>query len=259
MKKLIIVLTLLLCVLSAASFFQPETTYADEVSSSPSISLSLGGGEGNPQQTAAAFQSLLLVSIIALAPSILLMMTCFPRFTISLHFLRSALGTQQMPPNQVLVSLAIFLSVFMMRTEISEINENALKPFAAGQITQEQAVEEAMIPLRGFMVKHVSQKDINLFADMANVRYEKSDPDTIPNTVLIPAFMLSELSAGFKIGAIIFIPFIVIDMVVAATLMSMGMMMLPPTMISLPFKIILFVLADGWNLTIGSIFNAFSR
>jgi len=223
------------------------------------LNIDIGGDEGNPGQTASALQILFLLSIIALAPSILLMMTSFPRFLVSLHFLRSALGTQQMPPNQILISLAIFLSIFLMRNQITEINDKALKPYSAGEITQQEAIDNAIKPLREFMLTQVAQGDIDLFANMADTPYSIHDADTIPNTVLIPAFMIGELTKAFTIGVLIFVPFIVIDMVVASTLMAMGMMMLPPAMISLPFKILLFVLVDGWNLTLGRVFESFLR
>ena len=172
-----------------------------------------------------------------------------------LHFLRSAIGTQTSPPNQVLIGLALFLTLFIMSPVFTQINEKAIKPLDAGEITQEEALEIGMEPLREFMFGQTQVKDINLFCEIANVTYE--DKEEITNTVLIPAFIISELRQAFIIGFIIYIPFIVIDMVVSAVLMSMGMMMLPPTTISLPFKILLFILADGWDLVIGNLVKTF--
>lgn len=198
---------------------------------------------------------LLFLTVIALAPSILIMLTSFTRIVIVLHFVRAALGTQTVPPNQVLIGLALFLTLFIMSPVFSEINENALKPLDAGEITQEQAFEAGMEPLREFMFEQTQTKDINLFCDIAGVTYETQED--ITNTVLIPSFILSELRTAFIIGFLIYVPFIIIDMVVASVLMSMGMMMLPPTTISLPFKILLFVLADGWDLVIGNLVKTF--
>lgn len=209
-------------------------------------------GEGNLSGTVRIF---LVLTVIALAPSILIMLTSFTRIIIVLHFVRAAIGTQTVPPNQVLIGLALFLTLFIMNPVFSQINENALKPLDAGEITQEQAFEAGMEPIREFMFKQTQAKDINTFCDIAGVTYETQDD--ISNTVLIPSFILSELRQAFIIGFVIYIPFIVIDMVVASVLMSMGMMMLPPTTISLPFKILLFVLADGWNLVIRELVETF--
>ncbi len=197
----------------------------------------------------------LMMTILSLAPSILIMMTSFTRIVVVLHFVRAALGTQTTPPNQVLVGLALFLTLFIMSPTFSRINEEALKPLDAGEITQEQAVEAAITPMREFMYEHAKRNDVDLLCDLAGVTYEENED--IPTSVLIPSFILSELRASFIMGFFIYIPFIVIDMVVASILMSMGMMMLPPTTISMPFKILLFVLADGWNLVIGNVVKDF--
>jgi len=220
----------------------------------PSVNFNVGLTD-NPQQVSSTVQLLFLVTIISLAPSILIMMTSFTRIIISLYFLRSALGTQQMPPNTVLVGLALFLTLFIMGGIFTDINDNALKPYSAGQITQEQALTAGMAPLRTFMLQQCQNKDIALFSRLAGQTY--ATPDDIPNTVLIPAFMLGELTRGFEFGFIIYLPFIAIDMVVASVLMAMGMMMLPPAMISLPFKILLFVMVDGWSLVMQSIVGSF--
>lgn len=216
------------------------------------LSVNINNGEGNLSGTVRIF---LVLTVIALAPSILIMLTSFTRIIIVLHFVRAAIGTQTVPPNQVLIGLALFLTLFIMSPVFTQINENALKPLDAGEITQEQAFEAGMEPIREFMFKQTQAKDINTFCDIAGVTYETQDD--ISNTVLIPSFILSELRQAFIIGFVIYIPFIVIDMVVASVLMSMGMMMLPPTTISLPFKILLFVLADGWNLVIRELVETF--
>lgn len=198
---------------------------------------------------------LLVLTVIALAPSILIMLTSYTRIIIVLHFLRSALGTQSTPPNQVLIGLALFLTLFIMHPVFTEVNEQAIKPLDAGQITQEEALEAGMEPIREFMFEQTQRKDINMFCEIAGVTYDTKED--IPTQVLIPSFIISELRTAFIIGFLIYIPFIVIDMVVASVLMSMGMMMLPPTTISLPFKILLFILADGWNLVIQNLVKTF--
>lgn len=202
----------------------------------------------------ATVRIVLILTILSLAPAILVMMTSFTRIIVVLHFLRSALGTQTTPPNQVLIGLALFLTLMIMSPVFSEINENAIKPLDAGTITQEEAVDAALGPLREFMYS-ANRKDVDLFCDIAGVTYETNDD--IPTSVLIPSFILSELRRAFIIGFFIYIPFIVIDMVVASILMSMGMMMLPPTTISMPFKILLFILADGWDLVVGNLVKTF--
>ena len=199
---------------------------------------------------------MITLTLIALAPTIVIMMTSFSRILIVLHFVRTALGTQTAPPNQVLVGLSLFLTFFIMNPVITEINENAIKPVEAGEIQQEEFIETALKPLREFMYGQTMKKDVRMFLDIEGIE-SVDDVDDIPTRVLVPSFMISELRTAFIIGFLIYIPFIVIDMVVASTLMSMGMMMLPPTTISMPFKILLFVLADGWNLVIVNLVKTF--
>lgn len=208
----------------------------------------------------ATLQILLVLTVLAIAPSILLMVTSFTRILVILHFTRAALGTQTTPPNQVMVGLALFLTFFIMSPVFMEINDTAIQPFSRGEITQEEAFSQGIEPLREFMFKQVgkNQSDLKLFLNIADIPIEEiQDNSDIPTTVLIPAFIIGELRTSFIIGFLIYLPFIVIDMVVASTLMSMGMMMLPPTVISMPFKILLFILADGWNLIIGSAVKTF--
>ncbi len=210
-------------------------------------------GQGNLSGT---LRILITLTMIALAPMLLIMLTSFTRILIVLHFLRTALGTQTAPPNQVMIGLTLFLTFFIMSPVLTQINDTAVKPFEAGEITQQEFVEIAMEPLREFMYGQTQTKDVRLFLDIAKI--ENVDTiDDIPNRVLVPSFIISELRTAFIIGFLLYIPFIVIDMVVASTLMSMGMMMLPPTTISMPFKILLFVLADGWNLIIGNLVKTF--
>ncbi|MCI5918564.1 MAG: flagellar type III secretion system pore protein FliP [Roseburia sp.] len=198
---------------------------------------------------------ILFLTVISLAPSILIMMTSFTRIIVVLHFVRAALGTQTTPPNQILVGLALFLTFFIMWPTFTQINETAIQPLDAGEITMEQALEIGQKPIREFMYGQTQTKDLELFVDISGETYDSYDD--VPMTTLIPAFIISELRAAFIIGFLIYIPFIVIDMVVASVLMSMGMMMLPPTTISLPFKILLFILADGWDLVIGGVVKTF--
>ncbi|MGP7817492.1 flagellar type III secretion system pore protein FliP [Niallia sp. 01092] len=210
----------------------------------------------SPENVSTSVQLLLLLTVLSLAPSILILMTCFTRIVIVLSFVRTALATQQMPPNQVIIGLSLFLTFFIMAPTFQEVNEKALTPLFNEKITLEQAYDHAAIPFKEFMSKHTRQKDLELFLKYSNAEEPKSVQD-IPLTTLIPAFAISELKTAFQIGFMIFIPFLVIDMVVASILMSMGMMMLPPVMISLPFKILLFVLVDGWYLVVKSLLESF--
>ncbi|MBE6021745.1 MAG: flagellar type III secretion system pore protein FliP [Cellulosilyticum sp.] len=217
--------------------------------------------QATPADTTGSLQMILIITIIALAPSILIMMTSFLRIIITLHFVRSAIGTQTMPPNQILVGIALFLTFFVMSPIVSQIKTNALEPYEQGVISQEVALERGITPLKEFMLRQTRDEDISLFMEISGTEPiidESQIEEQMPLYVLVPAFIISELRAGFIIGFLIYIPFIVIDMVVAATLMSMGMMMLPPATISLPFKILLFVLVDGWSLVIGQLLQTFN-
>ena len=209
-----------------------------------------------PENVATSVKLLLLLTVLAIAPGILILMTCFTRIVIVLSFVRTSLGTQQMPPNQVLIGLALFLTFFIMAPTFQEINDKALQPLFDEQITLEEAYDRASLPIKEFMVKHTRQKDLALFLKHSGAEKPKSVQD-IPMTALVPAFAISEIKTAFQMGFMIFIPFLVIDMVVASVLMSMGMMMLPPVMISLPFKILLFVLVDGWYLIVKSLLDSF--
>ncbi len=208
------------------------------------------------ESLSATLQMLMVLTVITLAPSILIMVTSFTRIIIVLHFVRSALGTQTTPPNQILIGLALFLSFFIMSPVFTQVNANAIQPLSKGEISQEEAFDAGVAPIRQFMIEQTEIKDLRLFMDIAGIS-EVQSVDEIPTTVVIPSFIISELRKAFIIGFLIYIPFIVIDMVVASTLMSMGMMMLPPTMISMPFKILLFIMADGWNLIVGELVKTF--
>lgn len=206
--------------------------------------------------TATSVKLMLLLTVLSLAPSILILMTSFTRIVIVLSFVRTALATQQMPPNQVIVGLALFLTFFIMAPTFQEVNKEALQPLFKDEITLEQAYDKAGEPFKEFMSKHTRQSDLDLFLNYSGEKMPDSVKD-ISLTTLVPAYTLSELKTAFQMGFMIFIPFLVIDMIVASVLMSMGMMMLPPVMISLPFKILLFVLVDGWYLVMKSLLESF--
>ncbi|MCM3572761.1 MULTISPECIES: flagellar type III secretion system pore protein FliP [Mesobacillus] len=210
----------------------------------------------SPESVSTSVKLMLLLTVLSIAPGILILMTSFTRIIIVLSFVRTALATQQMPPNQVLVGLAMFLSFFIMAPTFHEVNEQALTPLFNEEINLEQAYERASIPFKEFMSAHTRQKDLALFLEYSRAETPESVQD-IPLTALVPAFAISEIKTAFQIGFMIFIPFLVIDMVVASVLMSMGMMMLPPVMISLPFKILLFVMVDGWYLVVKSLLQSF--
>lgn len=229
----------------------PEELQELNIANNLTVTYNDGNGELH-----ANLRILITLTLIAIAPILIILLTSFTRIIIVLHFTRNALNTTSAPPNQVIIGLALFLTFFIMQPVITQINEEAIQPFDAGQITQEEALEKAMDPLRNFMYKQTQTKDVEMFLQISGTEWT-GDIDDIPNSVLIPSFIVSELRTAFIIGFLIYIPFIVIDMVVASALMSMGMMMLPPTTISMPFKILLFVLADGWNLIIGNLVRTF--
>lgn len=213
--------------------------------------------ESDPTNVSTSVKLLILLTVLSLAPSILILMTSFARIVIVLSFTRTALATNQMPPNQVIIGLALFLTFFIMAPTFQQVNEQALQPLFDEEIGLEEAYDRASLPFKEFMAKHTRQKDLELFIEYNQAERPESVED-IPLTMLVPAFALSEIKTAFQMGFMIFIPFLVIDMIVASVLMSMGMMMLPPVMISLPFKILLFVLVDGWYLIMKSLLQSFS-
>jgi flagellar biosynthetic protein FliP len=239
-------------------FFCISFSYAEPATLPiPKIGVDVGPAQ-KPQDVATSIQIILLLTVLSIAPSILIMTTSFVRIIIVLSFLRNALGTQQMPPNQVLIGLAMFLTFFIMSPTITQINNEAFQPYMKGQITQSQAFDKAGSPLKTFMLKQIrSEKDILLFVKLAKIDPKTVKKEELPLSIVIPAFMINELKIAFEIGFLIYIPFLIIDMVVSSTLMAMGMMMLPPIMISLPFKILLFIMVDGWNLISQTIVTGF--
>ena len=234
----------------------PLAALAQQAPSVPSLSLSLSSAQAEPQKVAVALEVMALLTVLSLAPAIVLTVTSFTRIIIVFHFLRQAMGTQQMPPNQVLASLAIFMTVVIMMPTGRTINDTALQPYLKEEIGYDVAIERAETPLRAFLFKHTREKDLSVFFSITGLERPKNKEE-VPTMVLIPAYVISELKTGFQIGFLIYIPFLILDMVVASILLSMGMMMLPPVMVSLPFKILLFVMVDGWNLLIGSLVNSF--
>lgn len=224
----------------------------------PGESLTIGIDLGQDGQGAAGnLQLLALLTVLTLAPAILIMMTSFTRIVIVLAFIRSAISIPQLPPNQLLVGLALFLTFFVMAPVWNVINQEALTPYLAGEIDQETAISRALEPVRGFMLRQTREKDLALFVHLAGAERPRT-PRDVPTYILLPAFVISELKTAFQMGVVIFVPFLVIDLVVSSVLMSMGMMMLPPAMISLPFKVLLFVMVDGWHLIVGSLVASFA-
>ncbi len=243
---------LLFVVFLACLFLFPMAANAEPL---PGVNLSIDTAD-SPGAVVDTVKLLVLISLIALAPAFILMVTSFTRIIVVLSLLRGAIGVASTPPNQVLIGLALFLTLFIMAPTYNQINDKAIKPYVADQITQEQAMNEAYKPLRAFMLKQTREKDLSLFYSISNTQRPNS-PDDVPLTILSPAFMISELKTAFQMGFMLYVPFLVVDIVVASTLMSMGMFMLPPVMISLPFKLLLFVMVDGWYLVVKSLVESF--
>lgn len=244
-------IVVLVCMMSISASAEDVSNAVSSVSDTSSAGSDLGFLGTN------TLDIIISLTLIALIPSILIMTTCFTRIVIVLSCLRNAAGLQQTPPNQVLIGIALFLSLFIMQPVINEINETAYQPYKNGEITQTEALEKAVVPLRNFMLRNTKEKDLNFFLSINNSE-RPENLDDIPTLVVIPAFITSELKRAFLIGFLIYLPFLIIDMVVSSTLMSMGMVMLPPTMISLPFKLMLFVLVDGWQLVFESLVAGFN-
>lgn len=254
MKKKYAVLTLL--VMAFILFLGYNVQASPATLPLPKVNISVDGAN-TPKEYVDNIKLLIILTILTLLPSIIIMTTSFIRIIIVFSFLRSALGTQQSPPNQVIIGLAIFLTIFIMAPTFNTINTNAIKPYLENKLTQEQALEEGSKPLREFMLKQTRQNDLKLFIDVAKVEGEITK-ENVPLYVVIPAFVISEIKTAFTIGFLLFIPFLIIDLVVASVLLSMGMMMLPPVMVSLPFKLLLFVMVDGWHLLVKSLIMSFS-
>lgn len=243
----------LLALTAPAAMGQDAGTVTAE---SPVLTLELKGGGEGVQGMDSALKIVLLMTVLSLAPALLILLTSFTRIVIVLGFLRQALGANQAPNNQVIIGLALFLTIVVMSPVLHEMNDDALQPFLAEQIDQGEAFTRVQVPLKQFMLSQVREKDVALFLDLTDT-VTPDTPEELPMLVVIPAFVLSELKTAFQMGFVLFIPFLIIDMVVASVLMSMGMMMLPPVLISLPFKILLFVLVDGWFLIVKSLVQAF--
>lgn len=251
--KILLLLSTLIILLFAISntvFAAPDSITV------PKVNLTVDGSS-TPKDYVNDIKLLIMLTILTLLPSILIMMTSFTRIIVTFSFLKSAMGAQQSIPNQILVGLAIFLTIFIMAPTYNKINENAIKPYLDNKITQQQAIDEGSKPIREFMLKQTRQKDLKLFVDVANIQGEITK-DNVPLYVVIPAFAISELKTAFQIGFLLYLPFLVIDIVVSSVLMSMGMFMLPPVMVSLPFKLLLFVMVDGWHLLIKALITSFS-
>ncbi|MDL2279378.1 flagellar type III secretion system pore protein FliP [Desulfovibrio sp. OttesenSCG-928-G11] len=222
----------------------------------PNLQLTLSGGESEPKGVALALEILLLFTVLSMAPAIMLTVTSFTRIIVVFHFVRQALGVQQLPPNQVLASLAIFMTVAIMLPVGKAINDTALQPYLDERLSFSEALENAEKPLREFMYKHTREKDLSIFYTITQME-RPATKDEVPTISLAAAFVISELKTGFTIGFMIYIPFLILDMVVSSVLLAMGMMMLPPMMVSMPFKLLLFVMVDGWTLLVGSLVNSF--
>ncbi|MBQ4133047.1 MAG: flagellar type III secretion system pore protein FliP [Desulfovibrionaceae bacterium] len=242
-----------------AAFVLPGVALAQEVSDFqvPQIVMALSGGEEEPTKVALGLEILFLLTVLSLAPAIMLTVTSFTRIIIVFHFVRQAIGIQQLPPTQILASLAIFMTIVIMMPVGKDINEQAIQPYMQEQISFTEALHRAQHPLREFMFKHTREKDLSIFYSIAKMEQPRTKDD-VPTTMLAAAFVISELKTGFIIGFMIYIPFLVLDMVISSILLAMGMMMLPPMMVSMPFKLLLFVMVDGWNLLVGSLVNSFT-
>lgn len=235
----------------------PTTALAAENIAMPSLQLSLSGGQPSPEKVSLTLEILFLLTVLSLAPAIMLTVTSFTRIIIVFHFLRQAMGVQQIPPTQILASLAIFMTVVIMFPVGRQINDQALQPYLDERIGFDLALERAQEPLREFMFRHTREKDLSVFYSIARMEPPRTKDD-VPTLMLAAAYVISELKTGFTIGFLIYIPFLILDMVISSILLAMGMMMLPPMMVSMPFKLLLFVMVDGWNLLVGSLVNSFN-
>ncbi len=240
----------------AALLWHPGAALAAQDGAVPNLQLTLSGGQTEPEKVSTALEIMFLLTILSLAPAIVLTVTSFTRIIIVFHFIRQAIGIQTLPPNQVLASLAIFMTVAIMMPVGKQINTEALQPYLEERIGLSEAVKKAEQPLRVFMFKHTREKDLSIFYTITQME-RPNNKEEVPTTTLAAAYIISELKTGFTIGFLLFVPFLVLDMVVASILLAMGMMMLPPMMVSLPFKLLLFVMVDGWTLLVGSLVNSF--
>jgi len=255
-KKSFIPMIAIVFLTAAATLLLPVSPLYCAPLALPNVSLNIGGSADQPGQMSGLLQLMIFLTLLTLAPAILLMVTSFTRIVVVLSLVRNALGTQQMPPNQIIIGLALFLTFFVMAPVWNRINTEALQPYQEEQISGEQAFAAATAPLKDFMLKQTREKDLALFIKMSREKRPEKPAD-ITLSVLVPAFIISELKTAFQIGFMIYLPFMIIDMVISSILLSMGMMMLPPIIMSLPFKLLLFVLVDGWYLIVGSLVQSF--
>ena len=258
--RCVAILMLLALGAGLAAFILPDTALAQQMESDfqmPQIAMSLSGGDEETTKVSVGLEILFLLTVLSLAPAIMLTVTSFTRIIIVFHFVRQAIGIQQLPPTQILASLAIFMTIVIMMPVGREINQQALQPYMQEEINFTEALDRAQNPLREFMFKHTREKDLSVFYAIAKMEQPRSKDD-VPTLMLAAAFVISELKTGFIIGFMIYIPFLVLDMVISSILLAMGMMMLPPMMVSMPFKLLLFVMVDGWNLLVGSLVNSFT-
>lgn len=253
MKKKVVFVSLLLLLWNVLMI---SVVSAEPVDPIPNINIEIGNPTGEQPNTS-SLSIILLITVLSLAPAILVLMTSFTRIVIVLSFVRTSLGTQMMPPNQVLIGLALFMTLFVMSPTLATVNDVAVQPYIKGEMSQTEALDQAAVPMKEFMYKHTREKDLQLFLSYTKTERPSSYED-LSLSVLVPAFAISELKTAFQMGFMIFIPFLIIDIVVSSVLMGMGMMMLPPVMISLPFKILLFVLVDGWYLVVKSLLVSFN-
>ncbi|MBU1101674.1 MAG: flagellar type III secretion system pore protein FliP [Bacteroidetes bacterium] len=253
MKRALLLITVLLLLACSANDLSAQQGQTIPL---PKIGLDIGTSD-SPEDVSATIQILLLMTVLSLAPSILIMTTSYLRLIIVFHFLKQALGTQQMPPNQLMAGIGLFITFFIMAPTWTQVNDTALQPLMKGEMNISQAYDIGIEPIREFMFAHVRDEDLELFISLSQDTRPETRQD-LPTYILLPAFALSELRAGFLIGFFLFIPFLMVDMIVGSILLSMGMMMIPPMMVALPFKILLFVLVDGWNLVIGSVMRSFT-
>ena len=256
-RRLLVAFFSAIVVAYAACFFLPYVAQGAELMTMPTLQLTLAGGATSPQNVSTALEILFLLTVLSLAPAIMLTVTSFTRIIVVFHFIRQAIGLQQLPPNQIMLSLAIFMTIAIMMPVGKQINDTALQPYLEERIDFTEALANAEIPIREFMFRHTRERDLSIFYSITRADRPVTRDD-VPTLTLAAAFVISELKTGFIIGFLIYIPFLILDMVIASTLLAMGMMMLPPMMVSMPFKLLLFVMVDGWALLVGSLVNSFA-
>jgi len=252
----LLLLTLVVLLPALAQAAAPAPSHATSGPNAPSLTMQLSAGQTEPAKVSVMLELMFLFTVLSIAPSIVLTMTSYTRIIIVFHFLRQAMGTPQMPPAQIMASLALFMTIVIMGPVIKNVNDEALQPYLEERIGFKEALDKAQVPIRAFMFKHTREKDLSIFYSITKEQ-QPENKEQVSTIMLVAAYTISELKTGFSIGFLIYIPFLILDMVVASILLSMGMMMLPPATVALPFKILLFILVDGWSLLIGSLVNSF--